>query len=56
VTINPVGQSGVPFDSHYADQAEAYIEGVYYQAHFNDEEVTANTRSTLKLLPARSGY
>ncbi|WP_367373359.1 penicillin acylase family protein [Pseudomonas lini] len=55
LTINPVGQSGVPFDSHYADQAEAYIEGVYYQAHFNDEEVTANTRSTLKLLPARSG-
>ncbi|MHC8374391.1 penicillin acylase family protein [Pseudomonas sp. MDT1-85] len=54
LTINPVGQSGVPFDSHYADQAESYIEGVYYQAHFNDEEVTANTRSTLKLLPARA--
>lgn len=54
LTINPVGQSGVPFDSHYADQAEAYIEGVYYQAHLNDEEVMANTRSTLKLLPARA--
>src|SRR5471030_2570806 len=53
LTINPVGQSGVPFDSHYDDQAEAYIEGVYLQAHFSDEEVTANTRSTLKLLPAR---
>ncbi|WP_019580563.1 penicillin acylase family protein [Pseudomonas mandelii] len=53
LTINPVGQSGVPFDSHYADQAEAYIEGVYYQANFNEEEVMANTRSTLKLLPAR---
>jgi penicillin amidase len=54
LTINPVGQSGVLFDRHYDDQAEAYIEGVYYQAHLNDEEVTANTRNTLKLLPARS--
>ncbi len=53
LTINPVGQSGVLFDKHYDDQAEAYIEGVYQQAHFSDEEVTANTRSTLKLLPAR---
>jgi penicillin amidase len=53
LTINPVGQSGVPFDSHYDDQAEAYIDGMYLQAHFSDEEVTANTRSTLKLLPAR---
>jgi penicillin amidase len=54
LTINPVGQSGVPFDSHYDDQAEEYVEGMYVQAHFSDEEVTANTRSTLKLLPARS--
>jgi penicillin amidase len=53
LTVNPVGQSGVLFDSHYDDQAEAYIEGMYFQAHLNDEEVTANTRSTLKLLPAR---
>ena len=28
--------------------------GYQSQAHFNDEEVTANTRSTLKLLPART--
>jgi penicillin amidase len=53
LTVNPVGQSGVPFDRHFDDQAEAYIEGVYFQAYINDEEVTANTRSTLKLLPAR---
>lgn len=51
VTVNPVGQSGVPFDAHYADQAEAYIEGLYYQAHLAEIEVMANTRSTLKLLP-----
>lgn len=54
LTINPVGQSGVPFDSHYDDQAEAYVDGLYVQAHFSDEEVTANTRSTLKLLPKRA--
>lgn len=54
VTINPVGQSGVPFDKHYEDQAEAYIEGVYHQAHLAEEEVVANTRATLKLLPARN--
>ncbi len=54
LTINPVGQSGVLFDKHYDDQAEAYIEGVYQQAHFSEEEVTANTRSTLRLLPARA--
>ncbi|EJM76262.1 penicilin amidase [Pseudomonas sp. GM49] len=54
LTVNPVGQSGIPFDSHYDDQAEAYIEGMYFQAHLNDEEVAANTRSTLKLLPARA--
>ncbi|VVO29557.1 penicillin acylase family protein [Pseudomonas fluorescens] len=53
LTINPVGQSGVLFDKHYDDQAEAYIEGIYQQAHFSDEEVAANTRSTLKLLPAK---
>ena len=53
LTINPVGQSGVPFDRHYSDQAQTYIEGGYEQAHFSDEEVTANTRGTLKLLPAR---
>ncbi|MGY2440785.1 penicillin acylase family protein [Pseudomonas sp. SDO52101_S400] len=54
LTINPVGQSGVPFDSHYDDQAEAYVDGMYVQAHFSEEEVTANTRSTLKLLPKRA--
>ena len=53
LTINPVGQSGVPFDTHYGDQAQSYIEGRYEQAHFSEEEVTANTHGTLKLLPAR---
>ncbi|MNT96155.1 Penicillin amidase [compost metagenome] len=54
LTINPVGQSGVLLDRHSDDQSEAYSEGIYFQAYLNDEEVTANTRSTLKLLPARA--
>ena len=51
LTINPVGQSGVLFDKHYGDQAETYIEGGYEQTHLDEEEVKANTRSLLKLLP-----
>ena len=51
LTINPVGQSGVPFDTHYGDQAQSYIEGRYEQAHFSDEEVTANTRGIRNCCP-----
>ena len=54
LTINPVGQSGVPFDRHFEDQAEAYIEGGYVQAYLSEEEVAANTRSTLRMLPVRA--
>ena len=50
--INPVGQSGVPFDQHYADQAEAYIGGQYVPMHFSEQDVQTNTRSTLQLQPA----
>jgi penicillin amidase len=50
--INPVGQSGVPFDRHYADQAEAYIKGEYLPMHLSDEDVKANSKETLVLRPA----
>lgn len=49
--INPVGQSGVPFDSHYNDQAPAYIAGGYMPQHLSEADVAANTRSTLLLKP-----
>ncbi|WP_252271959.1 penicillin acylase family protein [Pseudomonas subflava] len=52
--INPVGQSGVPFDQHYADQAEAYIGGRYVPMHFSEEDVQATTRGTLQLQPAEA--
>ncbi|WP_397450417.1 penicillin acylase family protein [Pseudomonas sp. NA-150] len=53
LSINPVGQSGVPFDEHYADQAKTYIEGGYMPQHLDDADVAANTRQTLKLMPGR---
>ncbi|WP_044871043.1 penicillin acylase family protein [Pseudomonas sp. LFM046] len=49
--INPVGQSGVPFDGHYKDQAEAYMRGEYVPMHFAEDEVEANSREVLKLVP-----
>ena len=51
--INPVGQSGVLFDAHYKDQAQTFIEGGYLPQHLSAADVTANTRSTLTLTPAR---
>jgi penicillin amidase len=51
--INPVGQSGVLFDQHYKDQAQSYIKGHYYQQHFSEVDVTANTVSTLQLVPIK---
>jgi len=51
--INPVGQSGVLFDRHYKDQAAAYAVGGYMQQYLLEADVTANTRSTLTLQPAR---
>jgi penicillin amidase len=49
--INPLGQSGVLFDRHYSDQAEAYIQGRYQPQHTSQDDVAANTRSNLVLRP-----
>ncbi|MCY1216494.1 Penicillin amidase [compost metagenome] len=49
--INPVGQSGVPFDRHYNDQAEAYMRGEYLPMHFAEDEVKANSQEVLTLTP-----
>lgn len=51
--INPVGQSGVPFDRHYADQAEKFVKGEYVPQRFTDEDVAEHTEGVLKLVPAR---
>ncbi|WP_017938115.1 penicillin acylase family protein [Zestomonas thermotolerans] len=51
--INPLGQSGVPFDRHYADQAEDFIRGRYQPQHYAEADVAAHSRGELRLLPAR---
>jgi penicillin amidase len=50
--INPVGQSGVLFDTHYADQAADFIAGRYQAQHLSEADVAAHTRSSLTLQPA----
>ena len=49
--INPVGQSGVPFDKHYADQAEAFIKGEYVPQRFSEKDVAEHTKGVLRLVP-----
>ncbi len=53
VGINPVGQSGVLFDTHYNDQAKTFIAGGYVRQWLDAQDVAAHTRSTLVLTPAR---
>ncbi len=50
--INPVGQSGVLLDPHYADQAEDFVAGRYQPMHLTAADVKKATRSTLVLQPA----
>ena len=48
---NPLGQSGVLFDRHYADQAKHFIEGGYVHERLSQDDVQAHTASTLILRP-----
>lgn len=49
--INPVGQSGVFGDRHYADQARLHIAGQYRAQHLSADDVEAHTVSILELKP-----
>ena len=51
IGINPVGQSGVLFDKHYADQAQRYIHGEYVPELFSEEDVAGNSQEVLRLVP-----
>lgn len=51
VGINPVGESGVWGDPHYADQAERYARGEYRVEALAEADVAARTASTLVLRP-----
>jgi penicillin amidase len=48
---NPMVQSGVWGDAHYADQAEAHVQGRYRRQYLAEPDVAAHTRSTLQLKP-----
>jgi penicillin amidase len=50
--INPVGQSGVWFDSHYKDQAATFVAGGYMPQHLSEKDIATNTQSTLTFKPA----
>lgn len=50
--INPVGQSGVPFDAHYADQAADYAAGRYRPQLLDETEIAAEAPRQLRLVPA----
>lgn len=49
--VNPVGQSGVWPDRHYADQAPMLAEGRYRRMWLSDVDVQANARARLVLKP-----
>ncbi|TDV64616.1 penicillin acylase family protein [Pseudomonas sp. LP_7_YM] len=51
--INPVGQSGVLFDKHYADQAKAYINGQYMPERFSEGDVAGNSKEVLRVVPGQ---
>jgi penicillin amidase len=51
LVINPLGQSGVPFDAHYADQAERYVQGAYAHMHLAPSDVQSHAKHTLVLQP-----
>lgn len=52
VGINPVGQSGVWGDKHYADQAPLHMRGDYQRQYLDEADVAATTQSTLVFQPA----
>lgn len=53
LVVIPTGQSGHPWDSHYDDQLDSYLEGRLRPAHWSDAAIEANTVSRLRLEPDR---
>jgi penicillin amidase len=51
--ISPLGQSGVPFDEHYDDQAGLYAASMYGSMHLDTADIAAHTESTLTIKPSR---
>ena len=45
--INPTGQSGVPFDKYYEDQAKDYADGKFRPQYLDKKEIEANLEGKL---------
>ncbi len=52
IGIQALGQSGVPFNRHYQDQAAMMAKSIYAPLLLDDADITKNTRSTLLFLPS----
>lgn len=49
--IMPTGQSGHPFNQHYDDMVELWLNGQYHPMHFSQEAVLAAAEDHLVLTP-----
>ena len=51
LAVLPGGQSGHPFDEHYEDQLEAFLEGRAFPVLWSEAAIGAATFQTLRLVP-----
>jgi len=51
LSILPAGQSGNPFDKHFDDQFQRYIQGQYREIWLNTEDIQKKSSSILTLTP-----
>lgn len=52
IGIQSLGQSGVPFNRHYQDQAAMLAKSIYAPLLLDDADIKQNTRSNLVFLPS----
>jgi penicillin amidase len=51
LSINTLGQSGHPFNKHYDDMVQLWIDTVYHQMLWSEDDVNENMKSKLTILP-----
>ena len=51
--VSPLGQSGVPYDKHYDDQAGLFAASMYGRMYLDEADISKNTESTLTIHPSR---
>jgi len=53
LSILPAGQSGNPFDKHFDDQFQRYVNGQYREVWLDNKDIRTHRSSTLILTPAQ---